>query len=95
MSRLNAKHLARVNQQLSGRPSGAPHGCVQLAGATFPAEVTENPAALVHEPSPCPAAQCSTCGGHDLFVGHSRRLPPLFPLLWWDAEERQEGGTTV
>jgi len=84
MSGLNGKHLERVNQQLSGQPRRAPNGCAQLAGATLPAEFTENPAALVHEPSPWFAARCP-----DFSAGHSRRLPPLFSLLWWDAGETQ------
>lgn len=81
MSGLNGKHLARVNQQLSGQPSRAPDGCAQLAGAAFPTELREETAALVCEPSPWLAAQCPTCGGKDLSAGHSRRLPPLFSLL--------------
>lgn len=32
MSRLNGKHLARVNQQLSGQPRQAPDGCAQPKG---------------------------------------------------------------
>lgn len=92
MSGLNGKHLAGVNQQLSGQPSQAPDGCAQLTEAVFPTELTENPAALVHEPSLWLAAQCPTCGGKDLLAGHSSRLPPLFSLLWWDAGGRQARG---
>lgn len=56
MSGLNGKHLARVNQQLSGQPSQAPYGCTQLTEAVFPAELKEKPAALLHKPNPWLAA---------------------------------------
>lgn len=75
MSRLNGKHLARVNQQLSGQPSQAPYGCAQLAGAVFPAELEENPAAPIHEPSPWFAA----VSNH--FMGRGRTLPPFLAAL--------------
>lgn len=91
MSGLNGKHLASDNQLLNCQPSRAPNGCAQLGGAAFPAEFTVNPTAPVSEPSPWLAAQCPTCGVKDLSAGHSRRLPPLFSLLWWGAGERQAG----
>lgn len=87
MSRLNRKHVARVNQQLNGHPSQTPNGCAQLAGIAFPAEFTEKPADLIREPSPWLAAQCPVCVGEDLFAGSF--LPPLFSLIWWHAGERQ------
>lgn len=91
MSGLNGKHLARVNQQLSGQPSRAPDGCAQLAGAAFPAELT------VREPSPWLAAQCPTFVVAKTFLqataGGCLLLSHCFGVMLERA--RQEGGTTA
>lgn len=83
MSGLNGKHLARVNQQLSGQPSRAPYGCAQLTEAVFPAELKEKPA-LLHKPNPCLQHSVQP------FCGSWRRLHSFSWLLWCKNHIRRE-----
>lgn len=96
MSRLNRKHLARVNQQLSGQPRQAPDGCAQPKGVgmwCFPLSLWEtqlpwsvNQALACHTLSQPMLAKTflqATAGGCILFSHCFDGMPE---------RDRQEGG---